>query len=98
MNVQINIDEIEKAVLELFNELRNQKGNIIEIEPVDFYWSINSNELYNPYENPTELTLGLISDDLEEMKNIANKKTEPVSYDFVKLSSILTMIGNKTTW
>jgi len=98
MSLQINIDEIEKAMLQLFKELRIQKGNIIELEPVDYYWAIDSKELYNPYDNPSDLSLGQITDDLLEMKKIADKKSEPISYDFVKLSSILTMIGHKTVW
>jgi len=98
MNVQINVDEVEKALKYLFTELRNQKGNIIDIEPVDFYWAIDGKELYDPYNNPNDLTLGQISDDLNEIKKIASKQSEPVSYDFVKLSSVLTMIGHKTVW
>ena len=96
MNVQINIDEIEKAMLQLFNELRNLKGNIVELEPVDFYWAISGKDLYNPYIEPQELTLGQISDDLLEMQKIADNKIDPVTYDFVKLSSILAAIGYKT--
>jgi len=98
MSLEINIDEIEKAMLQLFNELRTKKGNIIEIEAIDYYWAINAHELYNPYNDPTELTLGQINDDLNELKKLANNESKPVSLDFVKISSILTMIGNKTVW
>jgi len=98
MSLEINIDEIEKAMLQLFNELRTKKGNIIEIEAIDYYWAINAQELYNPYNDPTELTLGQITDDLNELKKLANNESKPVSLDFVKISSILTMIGNKTVW
>ncbi len=98
MSIKINIEEIEKAMLELFNELRAKKGNLIEIEPLDYYWSIDGGELYNSYNTPAELTLGQITDDLQEIKNIANQQSKPVSLDFVKISSILTMIGHKTVW
>jgi hypothetical protein len=98
MGLPIDLDEIEKALLTLLRELRTQKGNIVEIEPVDYYWSIDENELYDPYHDPAQLALGQLTDDLLEIKKIANCETEPVSYDLVRLSSVLAAIGHKTTW
>jgi len=97
--LKIDVDQLEQALKTLVDELRKKKGKIINIEqPIDYYWSIAGNDLYNPYENPTELTLGQLSDDLEEMNRIASKKSEPVSYDFVKMSSVMAMLGHKTVW
>ncbi len=97
--MKIDVDQLEQALKTLVDELRKKKGKIIDIEqPIDFYWSIPGNDLYNPYENPKELTLGQLSDDLEEMSKIASKKTEPVSLDFVKMSSLMAMLGHKTVW
>jgi transcriptional antiterminator len=97
--MQIDIDQLEQALKTLIDELRKRKGNIINIEqPIDYYWSVTEEDLYNPYENPKELTLGQLSDDLQEMHKIAQKQTEPVSYNFVKMSSLMAMIGYKTVW
>ena len=98
MALQVNINEVERALLNLLQELRNQKGDTIEIEPVDYYWAIDRDELYDPYRNPAHLTLGQLTDDLLEIKKIANCESEPVSRDLVKISSILTAIGHKTIW
>lgn len=98
MGLQVNINEVEKALLQLLQELRNQKGDLIEIEPIDYYWSINGDELYDPHHDPTHLTLGQLTDDLEEIKKIANCESEPVSLDLIKVSSILAAIGHKTVW
>lgn len=98
MNLQVNVSEIEKALTQLLKELRNQKGDLIEIEPADYYWSISKEELYDPYKDPQKLTLGQLSDDLEEIRKIAREETGPVSLDFVKISSILAAIGHKTVW
>jgi len=98
MGLRIDINEVEKALLNLLNELRNQKGDVIEIEPVDYYWSIDRDELYNPYNSPGHLTLGQLTDDLEEIKKIANGEAEPVAPDLVKVSSILAALGHKTVW
>ncbi len=95
----IDVDQLEQALQALVDELRKKKGRLIHIEqPIDYYWTVPGDVLYNPYENPNELTLGQLSDDLEEMTKIASKTSEPVSYDFVKISSLMTMIGHKTVW
>lgn len=59
---------------------------------------ISKEELYDPYKDPQKLTLGQLSDDLEEIRKIAREETGPVSLDFVKVSSILAAIGHKTVW
>jgi hypothetical protein len=98
MALQINVTEIEEALKLLLKELREQKGDVVEIEPVDYYWSIDRDELYDPYSTPAKLTLGQLTDDLEEIRKIAGRETEPVSQDFVKISAVLAMIGYKTVW
>ena len=98
MGLRVDINEVEKALLHLLKELRNQKGDVIEMEPIDYYWSIDGDELYNPYNEPTHLTLGQLTDDLQEIKKLANCKAEPVSQDLVKVSSILAALGHKTVW
>jgi hypothetical protein len=98
MGLRVDINEIERALLNVLQELRNQKGDVIEMEPVDYYWAIDRDELYNPYNDPTHLTLGQLTDDLQEIKKLANCESEPVSQDFVKVSSILAAIGHKTAW
>ncbi len=97
--MKIDVDQLEQALQALIDELRKKEGKVINIEqPIDYYWSIPGEVLYNPYENPNELTLGQLSDDLKEMTKIASKTSEPVSYDFVKMSSLMAMIGHKTVW
>ncbi|HMQ46387.1 MAG TPA: hypothetical protein PKA00_01685 [Saprospiraceae bacterium] len=98
MGLQVNIDEVEKALLNLLKALRNQKGDVIEIEPVDYYWSIDRDDLYDPYNDPTQLTLGQLTDDLQTLKKLANCEFEPVSQDLVKAGAVLAAIGNKTVW
>lgn len=98
MGLRVDINELEKAFLNLLQELRIQKGDVIEIDPVDYYWSIDREELYNPYSDPTHLTLGQLTDDLQEIKKVANCEVDPVSQDLVKISSLLAAIGHKTVW
>jgi len=96
--LQIQVSELEKSLSLLLEALRKQQGEVIELPQLDLYWAIAPEELYNPYQTPANLTLGQLTDDLEEMGRIANGETRPVSLDFAKLSAILAAIGHKTVW
>ncbi len=93
--MKIKIAELEKVLSDLLAELHEQKCEEIEIDKEDFYWAISKEELYNPYNQPNQLTLGQLSDDLEHIHKIFEKKLPIVCYDFAKISYIFLFIGNK---
>ena len=96
--MEIKIDEFINTVEKVLKKLKqNSAKNTIKIDN-DFYWFISKEDLYDPYTNPEKLTLGQLSDDLENMRSILNNKVEPVSYDLVKLSSLMRLIGEETVW
>jgi len=90
-NMKINIDEIQKITSLLLSKLKESKGNEIEIGN-DFYWDISDYELYNPYEEPKNITLGQLSDDLEEIQRLI-KSDDAIMYDLKRLSGILKVLS-----
>ena len=96
--LEVHLSEIEKAIARLLEALREQHGEVVELPSADYYWAVAPEELYDPYQPPSRLTLGQLSDDLEEMGRIAEGHAPPVSADFAKLSAILAAIGHKTAW
>jgi len=96
--MKIKVTELENVLTQLFAELCEQQGEEIEIDTEDFYWSISKADLYNPYIQPEKLTLGQISDDLDHIHKLAEKQLPIVGCDFVKLSSIFQLIGNKNVF
>lgn len=93
--MKIKIEELELITKKLFQHLRNQKILELDINE-DFYWNIDFNERYNPYQKPSNLDLGQLEDDWNELCKIINSDSEPISFAFVWLSSILRIIGEKT--
>ena len=91
----IKIDEIRQACNKLLDFLESNGNNEI-ITDLDFYWNIQSSSLYNVYEDPENMTIGQLSDDLNELRKIINNETEPVGYALVWLSSLLRLIGEKS--
>ena len=89
--MRVSIEEIEKVVSLLLSKLRESKGNEIELNN-DFYWDISAEELYNPYEEPKNITLGQLSDDLVEIQRL-NKSDDAIAYDLKRLASILKALS-----
>jgi hypothetical protein len=88
--MKINIEEIEKIASLLLSKLRKSKGSAIELN-YDYYWDISMEELYNPYKEPTTITLGQLSDDLAELQRL-NKSDDAIVYDLKRLASILNAL------
>lgn len=91
--MQVNIKEMEKIASLLFSKLRESKGNEIELNN-DYYWDISVDELYNPYEEPKNITLGQLSDDLNEIQRL-DKSDDAIPYDLKRFASILNALSTE---
>lgn len=89
--MKVNIDELGKIITILLFKLKEGKGGEIELMN-DYYWDINAQELYNPYEYPKTFTLGQLSDDLAEIDRLL-KPDDPVPYDLKRVSNILKALS-----
>lgn len=87
----VKIDEIEKIVLLLLSKLRESKGNEIELNS-DYYWNIKIDEIYNPYAEPKQLTMGQLSEDLEQLCRL-EIIDNAVPYDLKRVASILLALS-----
>ncbi|WP_209332960.1 hypothetical protein [Lunatimonas salinarum] len=93
--MKVRIEDLETSFREIFSSIKEELGkNEIEISE-DFYWHIVSNDLYNIDQKPENHSIGSLSDDLNEIKRIANMEYSPVRQNLVKLNSILRYIAEK---
>ena len=94
--MRIQISELRRATTVLFDHLERSGRTEIEVTE-DFYWSIPEKHLYSAYTAPTEseLTMGQLSDDWNEVAKIASGQRPPIAYALVWLSSLLRFIGTK---
>lgn len=90
--MKINIDELQLILSQQLSRLKESKGADIELNN-DFYWDIPSEDLYNPYQEPKELTLGQLSDDWQEIKRLTDNQLDAIPYDLKRISNILKALS-----
>jgi hypothetical protein len=92
--MEIDIKTLETATQYIFQHIKDKGIKSIEIEE-DFYWNINSQEKYDSYNEPKDLDLGQLSDDWLEIKKIAFREKQPISYSLVWLAALYKILGEK---
>jgi len=90
--MKVNIDEFKKIVSLLLSKLRDSKGNEIELKN-DYYWDIPNDQLYSPYDNPNDMSLGQLSDDLNEIYRLSKSNEEAIPYDLKRVAEILKALS-----
>ena len=90
--MKVTTKELRRSIDQLLTHLEDGGATEFEIEE-DFYWNVSVSERYLPYEEPRALTLGQLSDDLDELRAIRDGQKEPVGYALVWAASILSRIG-----
>lgn len=94
--MEIDITELKRIADKLFEHLQETGHQAVSVDH-DYYWDVTQDTRYNPYLEPTDLTLGLgqITNDLCELRRIGDGKAEPISYALVWLSAVIRAIGEK---
>ena len=94
--VRIQLSDLRRLANALFDHLERTGRPEFDITE-DFYWSIPEKHLYAVYTPPPEsdLTMGQLSADWEELTKITVGQSPPLAYALVWLSSLLRFIGAK---
>ena len=90
----IILDELQAATDKLFAHFKETDVDSVELAE-DYYWWISKEQIYNPNTEPTEFTIGQLSDDWNELRKMLDGKSDPLGYHLVWLSAILRAIGEK---
>jgi hypothetical protein len=91
-SMQVNIDELHTIITELLSNLKDSRGNEIELKS-DYYWDISSDQFYNPYAHPDEISLGQLSDDLHEIQRLSKSGQDAICYDLKRIAEILKVLS-----
>jgi hypothetical protein len=92
MMSNISIAELKIVSNLLLQHLEASGIESIEISE-DFYWEVPHEFRYDKYDEPKQLNVGQLSDDVYELKRLINGEAPPMGLGLVWLSSILRRIG-----
>jgi hypothetical protein len=90
--VRIDVADLRSVCDRLLSHLEEQGIESVEL-PFDYYWDIPEEGRYKPYQKPSDHTLGQLTDDWSELRKVLDGRSEPISYHFVWLATILRAIG-----
>lgn len=93
-NKKINLADLRTVLLKVLDTIEKEGLKEIVLSH-DFYWDINASQKYDPYSNPSKLSIGQLSDDLKTIISLLNNEKEPIRYDLVWLSTLLRYFGEK---
>ena len=91
-SVQVPIDELRKVFDLLLRHVSDQAGGRLEVEH-DYFWSVAPADLNNVYKQPSELTVGQVSESWANLVGMLEDDSKVVSYGLVWLSDVLRTIG-----
>ena len=89
----INLEELRQIVSVLLDSLE-ENTNSIAID-ADHYWDVPEKARYDNYDTPTELSIGQLTDDWNELQRIGRGETPALPYALVWLSTLLRRIGEQ---
>ena len=91
----MNISVVElKVAIEKLLTLVCATTPVVTIE-VDYYWDVSPGARYDNYKQPTDLSVGQLSDDWTEIRRILDGTAEPVPYALVWAAALLRRIGEQ---
>jgi hypothetical protein len=90
--MKVSTAELRLATELLLRHLDDTGQQEIEITE-DFYWSVPENVRYDSYDEPTEHTVGQLSDDVGELKKMVAGQTRPTGRDLVWLAATFAVVA-----
>lgn len=92
--MKVRVSELRRATNLLFDHLEASGQDEITVES-GYYWNIPTEALYAVYEEPSDFTMGQLSDDLNEVRHLLTGTKPPIAHALVWVSALLRYVGEK---
>lgn len=90
--VEVTVDALRQASAVLLNHVEEVSGSTVKLD-FDLFWSISPDQRNNMHLQPTEFTIGQISESLENLRHVVDDPSEAISYALVWLADALRAVG-----
>lgn len=88
----MKIDDLKEIINILLLRVKENIGDEISFSN-DYYWDIANNQLYDPYNMPTDITLGSLYDDISEVDRLLLSSDDAIVYDLKRIAEILKALS-----
>ena len=92
--MKINVAQLRTVSELLLRRLEDRGHSVVDIS-ADYYWNIPKEQRYDREQEPKDLDMGQLSEDLCWLEKIATGEREPVGFALVWLAEILKYIGEQ---
>lgn len=89
---QIPVSILRQASELLLQHLEELEGPEIQLDK-DYFWSIPAERLYDVYNEPSDLTIGQLTECLSHLEKMVAEPEEAISYGLVWLADLLRAVG-----
>lgn len=90
--IEIPIETLRRATHILLDRLEASRGGVVALD-TDMFWAIPVEDRTNVYAEPTEFTVGQLTDALEEVRRVVEDPSSATSYALVWLADLLRAAG-----
>ena len=91
----VSLDEIRGWSAALIDQTFETRGSEIDFT-VDYYWTVFQDEIFIPENEPSELGMGQIYDDVDDLRRIVSEDVEPLSHAWYCLGMICIALSKMT--
>jgi len=88
----IDIRKLKEVINLLLDHVVDKGFDSIALEE-QFYWKVSDSEKYRVNNEPTELSVGDLFDDLDFVERVLHNKDNIVSYTLTEVASVLAYVG-----
>jgi hypothetical protein len=90
--LRIDIGQLRRAALTALDHLESSAGKSVVLEK-DFFWSIPAEAMYDLDREPTELTVGQLSESWQHIADLDRDPSQGLAFHLVWLAQVLQAIG-----
>ena len=90
--LRIPVAELRRAALVALDHLESKVGASVTLDR-EFFWSIPGDAAYDLDSEPSELTVGQLSESWQHLADLLGDESQALSYHLVWLAEVLRAIG-----
>jgi hypothetical protein len=92
--VRIPVDQLRQVFELLVSHVAGKSATELPVNQ-DYFWSIPAAERYDVCSQPSELTIGQVTESWENLRGLLQDDSKALGYGLVWLSDVLRAIGDE---